>query len=1073
VRTLRSAAELLTAAASAEDLVPIASSILGVSAEPEPLAREAADRLGLPRALTAIRVMRGQGTLRALVAESSSGEALRDVVMRVAARLSQRSPHLLWVAVVCERGGHQVAIASWSGDRSPPRVAALIADRTRIVDSDAETLCALAAAKGGVDVLVHLRWLELLGRDALTRRFYRTLERTVDSLAIGSIGRASAEDRSSLALLCMSRLLFLAFLEAKGWLDGDRGFLARRFDECIAGGGGFDRRVLRVLFFGTLNTPPRSRAPAARALGQIPFLNGGLFSRTPTERRVRDFRFRDEELGSVFGDLLGRYRFTAREDSATWSEAAVDPEMLGKAFESLMASRDRRGTGAFFTPHAMVEQVTRAALSEALAGEGLTSGVVCEALGGNVIAPHAEMLRARAGRLRVLDPACGSGAFLVQVLEQLADLAARCGDSRPIALIRRDVLTRSIFGVDVNPTAVWLCELRLWLSVVIESDHEDPIAVPPLPNLDHNVRVGDALAGEAFAEVPAATARRGRGVAATIERLRGRYGRATGRRKETLATALDHAERTAAVEALDAELERVRHLRRDLVAALRSRDLFGGRTTATAPERTMLEALRRQARSLRGRCTALRRGASLPFTFSAHFADAAADGGFDVVIGNPPWVRLHNIPPAARVTLKQRYRVYREAAWEHGAVGAHAGSGFAGQVDLAALFVERSLALLAPGGVLGLLLPVKLWRSLAGGGVRQLLLDAARVLALEDWTGGPAAFDAAVYPSLLLARSRSEDPENISDAMRAAVRRRGRAFAWTQSRQRLALDCTPGSPWLIVPPEVRTAFDRLTTTGMTLSSSRIGRPLLGVKSGCNEAFVVEVVGETGFACARIRSGDRTGCIESSMLRPLLRGEDIAPWSVRPGTRSIVWTHGANGGPLDRLPERAEQWLAPLKRQLASRSDSRSARRWWALYRTDAAASDRDRVVWSDFGRVPRAAVLPAGSSIVPINSCYVARCETPDDAMTLMALLNSPLAAAWLSLIAEPARGAYHRYMGWTVALLPLPREWSRATEILAPLARRATTGDVPGDGELLEAVIRAYRVRLADMAPLLAWAAG
>ena len=1049
MRTLRSAAALLAAAASTETLIPIATTILGGTPVAELLPREAADRLGLPRDLDGLRVLRGAGTLRALVAESCGGGLLRDVVMRVAARLAQRSPHLLWIVIICERQRSHVAIAAWSADRTPPRVAALIADRSRIVDSDAETLCALAAAHGGVDVLVHLRWMELLGREALTRRFYRTLERSVDALATGAIGRASAEDRASLALLCMSRLLFLAFLEAKGWLDGDRGFLAHRFDECIASGGGFDRRVLRVLFFGTLNTPIRSRAPRSRSLGRIPFLNGGLFSRTPAERRVKDLRFRDEELGAVFGDLLGRYRFTAREDSSTWSEAAIDPEMLGKAFESLMASHDRRGTGAFYTPQSMVAHVTGAALSEALAGDGI----------------------AQVERIRVLDPACGSGAFLVRVLEQLADAAVKGGDSRPIAAVRRDVLTRSIFGVDINPTAVWLCELRLWLSVVIESEHDDPVNVPPLPNLDHHVRVGDALAGEAFGDQLVPLVRGRRGAAARIEGLRGRYARATGRSKETLAQALDREERAAAIAALDAEAARVQHLRHDLLAAVRSRDLFGGRTVASAVERTMLDALRRQARSLRSRRTALQRGAPLPFTFAAHFADVAASSGFDVVIGNPPWVRLHNISPASRLTLRQRYRVYRDAAWERGAAGAHAGPGFAGQVDMAALFVERSLALLRPGGTLALLLPAKLWRSLAGGGVRRLLLEEAHLRAVEDWTGGPATFDAAVYPSLVVATRTPAAGIDACLPLRAVVQRRGRAFGWTMPGSGLSLDETPGSPWLIVPQEVRHAFDCLTKSGVSLASSNIGRPMLGVKSGCNEAFIVELVGEAGVEYSCIRSGARTGYMETSMLRPLLRGEDIAQWHVKPGAQFILWTHGADGAPLDRLPPRAARWFEPIQRQLADRSDSRSNRRWWSLYRTEAAASDVDRVVWSDFGRVPRAAVLPAGSPVVPINSCYVARCDSPDDALTLAALLNSPIAAAWLALIAEPARGSWHRYLGWTVALFPLPRDWARASELLSPVARRAAAGEMPSSAELLDAVIAAYRVRPCDVAPLLAWA--
>ena len=122
------------------------------------------------------------------------------------------------------------------------------------------------------------------------------------------------------------------------------------------------------------------------------------------------------------------------------------------------------------------------------------------------------------------------------------------------------------------------------------------------------------------------------------------------------------------------------------------------------------------------------------------------------------------------------------------------------------------------------------------------------------------------------------------------------------------------------------------------------------------------------------------------------------------------------------------------------------------------------------GRTPRALLLPAGDPTVPLNSCYVVPCDDHDDALALAALLNSSLAAAWLHVLAEPARGGYHRYLGWTVALLPLPRDWRCARKLLAPLAQRALDGKVPTDCELLEAATRAYRLRAADVAPLIAW---
>ena len=142
----------------------------------------------------------------------------------------------------------------------------------------------------------------------------------------------------------------------------------------------------------------------------------------------------------------------------------------------------------------------------------------------------------------MLDPACGSGAFLVHALERISSTLLQLGDSRDASAVRRDVLTRSIYGVDVNPTAVWLCELRLWLSVAIESTESDPAAVLPLPNLDRNIRVGDSLSGRAFGDDEPL-----RKPSAALRTLRLRYANASGTRKDALARQLDRAERERAL----------------------------------------------------------------------------------------------------------------------------------------------------------------------------------------------------------------------------------------------------------------------------------------------------------------------------------------------------------------------------------------------------------------------------------------------------------------------------------------------------------------------------------------------
>ncbi len=1100
MRTIKEAAAVLARLQSPADIALILPA-LGFSGNLEELDSESTRALGVNSLVGEALIARGSGTLRALVVRANSTLAVRDTTRKLAERLSRGSPHILWLLFVLHPPTRTLALAAWTSEprRSTARTSALIVELDHVVDSDAETLCSLAAVRDSVDVLAHSRWVELLGRDALTRRFYRTLEQIVRSMSDALRSVSHNDDRDELALLQVSRLLFLSFLEAKGWLDEDRGFLSRTFNDCMSRGGDYHRRVLLPLLFGTLNTPFSRRATAARSFGRLPFLNGGLFARTATEKANSRAWLPDEQYGDLFGLLLTRYRYTAREDSSTWSEAAIDPEMLGKAFESLMLLRARHASGAFYTPQLMVERVTHSTLLDALCAKtALQPEHVDAALRGIPVGDEASHTLSNVARgLRVLDPACGSGAFLVHALEKLAALLITTGDRRSVPVVRRGVLAQSIFGVDINPIAVWLCELRLWLSIVIDSDESDPCKVPPLPNLDHNVRVGDSLSGGDVLRGVAGTAE-----SHTMRNLRERYMRSTGNRKRHLSRVLDEQERKRAIAVVSERLRVVTVKRIDIVASERSKDLFGERAHQRHSRLEALSQLREQSRRLRAARRQMERGGALPFSFQSHFPDACAAAGFDIVLGNPPWVRLERIPAEARAVMRRDFDVFRLPPWEP-SVQNKRGPGFAPQVDLAALFVERSLALVRDGGTVALILPAKLWRSIAGSGLRQLLTRDAAVRELEDWSESSPAFDAVVYPSVLIVRRRCDGPrgtENMGSGFRrndkgvvdssihgndkgvvdssirgndnevmASVHERDTVLRWSVARESLAFDASPGAPWIIIPAEVRESFNVLSRAGIAFGDSQLGPPRLGVKCGYNNAFIVHLQSRDA-GSALVRSGSRTGRVECELLRPLLRGESVQSWSTSAVTQQIIWTHGSDSLALPTLPPFAKRWFNQWRLDLAHRADLKDGMRWWSLFRTDSAAADRWRVVWPDISRAPRATVLAPSDPSVPLNSCYVALLPDETDALTLAALLNSSICAAWLNVLAEQARGGYRRYLAWTVSLLPLPLDWSRARRLLAPIGERAMSGHPPCCAELLDAVLQAYGLKHERIAALLTW---
>ena len=325
MQSIERATGLLRGGSSLEGAASILREI-GFTAATLPLDSTARAALGFPPNIRTARITPGRDALRGLVLDIDDLPDTREALTAVATGLARHAPQLLWIVVAFASARREVAIMCWSiAATSHPRISLLLCNQDRLFESDAETLCALTAVADDTDLTTHARWLDILGREAITRRFFRTLRAVVDELADSLAGEINRTERRELALLYVSRLLFLSFLEAKGWLDSDFGFLSNGYSRCISKGGCYQKRVLEPLFFGTLNTVVTARSVRARDFGRIPFLNGGLFARSALEKRLRSVVFTDESIGNAYADLFSRYRFSAREDSSSWSESSIDP----------------------------------------------------------------------------------------------------------------------------------------------------------------------------------------------------------------------------------------------------------------------------------------------------------------------------------------------------------------------------------------------------------------------------------------------------------------------------------------------------------------------------------------------------------------------------------------------------------------------------------------------------------------------------------------------------------------------------------------------------------------------------
>jgi hypothetical protein len=796
------------------------------------------------------------------------------------------------------------------------------------------------------------------------------------------------------------------------------------------------------LFFGALNRPPEKRSRVARDLGDLPFLNGGLFERVALEKKYPRLDVPDCCFATLLPDFLDRYQFTLREDQPADQDVAVDPEMLGRVFEGLMFGSLRESTGCYFTPNIVVDRLLDGALRAYLTRvSGGTTERIDDLIAGRSIqleSPLRHRLLESVRTIRVLDPAVGSGAFLLAALLRLErmriSLEGQTVDAKARFDLRREIIQHNLYGVDVNGAAVRLCELRLWLALTVDLDVPRVRDIPPLPNLDINIRQGDALVdpiefASQLGDLDTGTSTfEWRREVRRLATRRARYFNAAGTGKRRRLRSIQQAEFRLACGHIGRLISIIDAKRAELREAACGRDLFGNRARLTRQQRRLAAALKRRRTELARLLRRVRDLGELPFfSFPIHFADPdSPEARFHLIIGNPPWVRTHHWSGPARRRLKYRFRFLRHAGWRRGAQLAGAGRGFGAQTDLSLLFLERGLELLHDGGALGFLLPSKIVRCLAASAARERLLRDTRILQLEDCSLGiRRLFAATTYPLAILIRRERPEPEAEVDVRVHDRHGETLDFRIDQPGLPLAADDAE-APWVLVPPEVRRVFDRMHSAGQPLGAQPNRRPVRGIFTGANSVFVGSTRGEVEAGAVSLDLPSASVALEPELLRPVLSGEDVAAWRFQP-SRALLWPYDDQGHLLAKLPAAVHSHLRRHRALLTRRADLRPGQPYWSLFRVRPAKWAL-RVAWRDIAPEPQAVVVPpqvpfleGTAPLVSLNTVYQLAAASGEDAHLLAAVLNSTVARTYLRAIAERASGGYFRFLGWTVALLPFP----------------------------------------------------
>ncbi|MEK7263098.1 MAG: Eco57I restriction-modification methylase domain-containing protein [Bacteroidota bacterium] len=354
----------------------------------------------------------------------------------------------------------------------------------------------------------------------VNKEFYRQIKERFDALlGIVKIQHAStslstgvtATDNQvkQFTVRLIGRYIFCWFLKEKGIIPDE--LISSR---TIKTTGNYYQSTLLKLFFDTLNTRIQDRVPLARSIlfEKIPYLNGGLFDESEEDRLFRTLQLDDWLI--PFVEVLENYDFTVDESSSTYQQVAVDPEMLGRIFENLLASQnpetekaannERKAFGAFYTPRDIVDYMVNESLKTYLATKlNVSPDELSPAFLPNPVWPEKLNKRKHEAdialqQVKILDPACGSGAFPMGVLHRLVSLRELLGLQPNTYQLKKDILSDNIYGIDIMPMAVEIARLRAWLSLIVEEDYKSEksgsnFGIDALPNLDFKFMQGNSL----------------------------------------------------------------------------------------------------------------------------------------------------------------------------------------------------------------------------------------------------------------------------------------------------------------------------------------------------------------------------------------------------------------------------------------------------------------------------------------------------------------------------------------------------------------------------------------------------
>lgn len=935
------------------------------------------------------------------------------------------------------------------GDKSALKLGKLTIQPSRPTQHDLSVLREIATTPHASPLEAHQKQIKAFNVERVTRRFFEEYKRLFhhvrDTIAaenrnaqIGPLPRNKVEDKPSLHAFTqrlLGRIIFLYFIQKKGWLDGNPDFLndlyRKATDVAIAGAGGnFYRDALEPLFFEVLNT---QRPSNASHLGDIPYLNGSLFEREYPETTVLNLPnslFDPKHTGSIL-NVLGGYNFTISESSSLEQEISLDPEMLGKVFENMMEEEEAAQSGTFYTPRSIVQFMAEETLTRYLADHtGIPQGrllplVADDSEVHDLTTPEAAQIITALGKVRVLDPAVGTASMLVGFLNAMirvrrsaeAKRGLQVSEGSPaLAGWKREYIQHCLYGVDIKQEAIEIARLRLWLSLVVDAQEAEP-----LPNLDYKLMAGDGLLetvdGAPFIRVEQAMvgdealiAEKARAIEAKHEEF---FGEQRPAQRRALRTEIQQLERELfkadvdyRIQGLDGQIRLLDSQISDPRQSERSRTTLAKRRTALAEN---------MGRLMEQKVKVWDEKEPLPFFLhNVHFAEVMKDenrdgnGGFDIVIGNPPYVRHER--------LGKEYKAALQVAFSD--VGT-------GTADLYVYFYAKGLNLLRAGGRLAYITPNKFMRAGYGERLRGILSSGNRVEMLADF-GDLPVFDATTYPLIaMIAKAKPEGqtiqmlPERTLKAHLGAAIEGGvpavreSLASFHQYARSLMAPLEAGElsakEWTLDDPRVLRLMDKLRKAGKPLGEVVDGKFYRGIVTGYNEAFVIDEPKRAELIAADPKSEE--------VIKPFLRGRDVRRWKAEWAGLYLIFTR--RGIDIDKYPAIKKHLEQYKDRLMPGAKGGRKAGsyEWYEIQDNIAYYQefDKPKIIYPNMTNINKFAFDESGA--FSNDKTFI----IPDAPKWMLSVLNSSMTFFYFKTVIPSIMGGTYEPRAIYMEQLPIP----------------------------------------------------